>query len=67
MDPLDAFLEALRPLLRAHHARAAYLIGSRARGAADPESDIDVIIVAESDRQERSSQHPESGDFAHVN
>ena len=52
MDPLDAFLEALRPLLCAHRARAAYLIGSRARGAADPESDIDVIIVAESDRQE---------------
>jgi hypothetical protein len=32
VDPLDAFLAALRPLLRAHRARAAYLIGSRAPG-----------------------------------
>jgi len=43
---------ALRPLLRQHGARAAYLIGSRARGGADEHSDIDVIIVAESDRAE---------------
>lgn len=52
VDPLDRFLEALRPLLREHGARAAYLIGSRARGTADEHSDIDVIIVAESDRPE---------------
>lgn len=52
MDPLEAFLAALRPLLREHRARAAYLVGSRARGTADEHSDIDVIIIAESDRPE---------------
>ncbi len=52
MDPLASFLAALRPLLRQHGARAAYLIGSRARGTADEHSDIDVIIVAESERPE---------------
>lgn len=52
MDPLDAFLAELRPLLRQHRARAAYLIGSQARGSADAASDIDVIVVAESDRPE---------------
>lgn len=50
MDPLERFLAVLRPLLRQHRARAAYVIGSRARGTADEHSDIDVIIVAESDR-----------------
>jgi predicted nucleotidyltransferase len=50
VDPLERFLAALRPLLSQHQARAAYLIGSRARGTADPHSDVDVIIVAESDR-----------------
>ena len=47
---LDAFLAALRPLLVQQAARAAYLFGSRARGDAAPESDIDVIVVAPSDR-----------------
>lgn len=50
MDPLESFLAALGPLLRQHKARAAWLIGSRARSKADEHSDIDVIIVAESDR-----------------
>lgn len=50
VDPLDRFLAELRPLLREHRARAAYLIGSRARGSADEFSDIDVIIIADSDR-----------------
>lgn len=52
MDPLAKFLADLRPLLRAQRARAAYLIGSRARGTADEHSDIDVLVVAESDRPE---------------
>lgn len=52
VDPLDTFLEALRPLLRERKASAAYLIGSRARGTDDEHSDIDVIIVAESERPE---------------
>lgn len=52
MVPLETFLAALRPLLRAHHARAAWLIGSRARRTDDEHSDIDVIIVAESERPE---------------
>jgi len=52
VDPLDEVLAVLRPLLRQHGARAAYVIGSRARGTADEHSDIDLIIVAESDRPE---------------
>lgn len=50
MDPLEVVLRELRPILQARQARAAYLIGSRARGTAHPTSDIDLIIVAESDR-----------------
>jgi predicted nucleotidyltransferase len=50
VNPVESFFAALLPLLRQHRARAAYLIGSRARGHADEHSDIDVIIVAESDR-----------------
>lgn len=50
MDPLEVVLRELRPILQARKARAAYLIGSRARGTAHPTSDIDLIIVAESDR-----------------
>lgn len=46
--PLRRFLAVLRPLLRLHQARSAWLVGSRARGTAAPESDIDVIIVAPS-------------------
>jgi predicted nucleotidyltransferase len=52
VDPLEKFLSVLRPLLAKHGARAAYLIGSRARGDADATSDIDVIIVADSERPE---------------
>lgn len=51
MDPLDRFLDSLRPLLRAQGARAAYLFGSRARGASGPGVDIDCIIVAPSRRE----------------
>lgn len=47
---LDGFLAALRPLLAQHSARSAWLVGSRARGNAVPESDIDVIVVASSNR-----------------
>ncbi len=47
---LDRFLAVLQPLLRTHSARSAWIVGSRARGNAAPESDIDVIIVAPTDR-----------------
>lgn len=49
-DHLDRFLAVLRPLLRERSARSAWLVGSRARGDAVAESDIDVIIVARTDR-----------------
>jgi len=49
-DHLNRFLAALRPLLAEHRARSAWLVGSRARGTAAPGSDIDVIIVAPTDR-----------------
>lgn len=50
MEPIEPFLRALRPLLRQHGAKAAYLFGSWARGEADAYSDIDVLIVAPSPR-----------------
>ncbi len=50
MEPIEPFLRALRPLLRRHGAEAAYLFGSWARGGADAHSDVDVIIVAPSER-----------------
>jgi predicted nucleotidyltransferase len=50
MDPLAVFLDALRPLLREHGAKAAYVVGSWARGEAAEWSDVDVVIVAESSR-----------------
>jgi predicted nucleotidyltransferase len=50
MDPLEPLLAALRPLLREHGATAAYIVGSRARGTADARSDVDVVIVAPSER-----------------
>lgn len=47
---LDRFLAVLRPLLLEHSAESAWLVGSRARGTAAPESDIDLIIVAPTSR-----------------
>ncbi len=47
---MQRFIGALRPLLDEHCARSAWLVGSHARGDAAPESDIDAIIVAPSDR-----------------
>ena len=50
-DPiLRRFLGVLRPLLARNRALSAWIVGSRARGTAAPESDIDVIIVAPSER-----------------
>ena len=50
-DPaLRSFLAKLRPLLAENSACSAWIVGSRARGNAAPESDIDVIIVAPSNR-----------------
>ena len=48
MDPLAPLLDALRPLLRQHGAKAAYIVGSWARGEADASSDVDLVIVASS-------------------
>lgn len=50
-DPtVRRFLSVLQPLLKENRARSAWIVGSRARGTAAPESDIDVIVVAPSDR-----------------
>jgi predicted nucleotidyltransferase len=48
---LDRFLAELRPRLVAQGAQRAYLFGSWARGEADPWSDIDVIVVAPTERE----------------
>lgn len=50
MTQLDGFLGALRPLLDAQCARAAWVFGSHARGTAGDGSDIDVIVVAPTER-----------------
>ena len=50
MTQLDSFLDTLRPRLDAQGARAAWVFGSHARGTASAESDIDVIVVAPTDR-----------------
>ena len=50
MTQLDGFLGALRPLLDAQDAQAAWLFGSHARGTAGAYSDIDVIVVAPTER-----------------
>lgn len=50
LPTLDAFLESLRSLLLEQDARAAWVFGSHARGTADAWSDIDVIIVAPTER-----------------
>ena len=50
MTKLDGFLASLRPLLDAQGAQAAWIFGSHARGTASAESDIDLIVVAPTDR-----------------
>lgn len=50
MTQLDRFLGSLRPLLDAQGAHAAWIFGSCARGTASAESDIDLIVVAPTDR-----------------
>lgn len=49
-NSLDAFVRRLRPLLNAQRAHAAWVFGSRARGTASADSDIDVIVVAPTER-----------------
>lgn len=50
-DPIaNRFVAVLRPLLEANCALSAWVVGSRARNTARPESDIDVIVVAPSRR-----------------
>ena len=49
-DPLEAFLRRLRPLLEARGACAAWIFGSHARGTAAVGSDVDVMVVAPTDR-----------------
>lgn len=50
MTQLDRFVGSLRPLLEVQGARAAWIFGSHARGTASAESDIDVIVVAPTER-----------------
>ncbi len=49
-EVVDRFFTKLRPFLRQNSARSAWLFGSHALGTATPESDIDVIVVAPTDR-----------------
>ena len=60
MTRLERFLGALRPLLDAQGAHAAWLFGSHARGTAWAGSDVDATVVAPTKRPfvERFRDHP---------
>jgi len=48
---LDVIREALTPALEASDAQRAIVFGSYARGDADEYSDLDLIIIAETDKR----------------
>ncbi|MCY3544710.1 MAG: nucleotidyltransferase domain-containing protein [Chloroflexi bacterium] len=48
---LDTIRDALTPALEASDAQRAIVFGSYARGDADEYSDLDLIIVAETDKR----------------
>ena len=50
MRTVQRFLREMRPLLARAGAQRAYLFGSHARGDADRYSDIDLIVVAPTER-----------------
>ena len=47
---IEEFKKLFEPVLLKTSARSAYLFGSRARGTEDPESDVDLVIVADTER-----------------
>jgi len=47
---VDEIKQRIVPLLRQHGATAAFLFGSYARGDADAWSDVDLIVVMQTDR-----------------
>lgn len=47
---VDEIKQRIVPLLRQHGAAAAFLFGSYARGDADAWSDIDLLVVMQTDR-----------------
>ena len=48
---MDAICESLLPALEASDAQRAIIFGSYARGDADEYSDVDLIIVADTDKR----------------
>ncbi len=45
MDPIEKRLGALLQALQRHHPQRIILFGSAARGEADAESDLDVMVI----------------------
>jgi predicted nucleotidyltransferase len=46
----DELKNIFMPVFAKSCARMVYLFGSQARGTADPESDVDLVIVADTER-----------------
>ena len=50
MRSLEKSLDSLLDKLKAYRPRKIILFGSAARGEADPESDLDVIVIKETEQ-----------------
>jgi uncharacterized protein len=49
----DAWPQTIKRIARAYHPRRVILFGSQARGNADPESDVDLLVVFDDGHDER--------------
>ena len=56
MLPMATIEQVIRQLLARYHGEYALLIGSYARGEADADSDIDVMVLVDSSRQDISEK-----------
>ena len=60
----ETISESVRFLLKKYHAEKAILFGSYARGDAEEDSDIDVMILLDASREEIAARNWETCDIA---